>query len=348
VMHLFGLHGKSFIPLIMGFGCNVPAIMATRTLENRSDRILTMLIVPFMSCSARLPVYVLIAGAVFPQRAGNVIFMLYLFGIIMSLLISILFNKILFRKREAPFVMELPVYRNPGMRVILKHMWRKGQFYLKKMGGVILVASLVIWALGYFPRNVESGGEYDRLISRQEELLDKSGAGNGNTDGKIRKEIDQLRRAKEEVRQENSLIGRMGKAIEPVISPLGFDWKMGVSLLSGFAAKEIVVSTMGVLYQADSGEGTEKFGSLPERIHDEVYTKGPLVGKPVFTPLVGISFLIFVLLYLPCLAVITAVGRESGSWKWAGFVLFYTTALAWLASFVVFQAGSLLQLGCFI
>jgi ferrous iron transport protein B len=344
VMHLFGLHGKSFIPLIMGFGCNVPAIMATRTLENRSDRILTMLIVPFMSCSARLPVYVLIAGALFPHRAGSVIFMLYLLGIIMSLFMSILFNKILFRKREAPFVMELPVYRNPGLRVILKHMWRKGQFYLKKMGGVILVASLVIWALGYFPRNAETDAGYDRLIKGHEEQLRESASVSGNVE-QISDEIEQLHRAKEVERQEKSLIGRIGKAIEPVIRPLGFDWKMGVSLLSGFAAKEIVVSTMGVLYQVDTGKGSDKFGSLPERIRSEVYPSGQKAGQPVFTPLAGISFLIFILLYLPCLAVVTAVGRESGSWKWAGFVLFYTTALAWLASFVVYQAGSLLQLG---
>ncbi len=300
VMHLFGLHGKSFIPLIMGFGCNVPAIMATRTLENRNDRLLTMLIIPFMSCSARLPVYILIAGAVFPGNAGHVIFLLYMVGVLFSMLMSILFKKTLFHNREAPFVMELPVYRNPGIRVILRHMWGKGAHYLKKMGGVILVASVIIWALGYFPREAE--------------------------------------------RHEQSYIGRIGMAIEPVIRPLGFDWKMGIALVSGFAAKEVVVSTMGVLYQADENAPPDESSSLQSRIREQVYTTGKRAGTPVFTPLTGFSFLIFVLFYLPCIAVIAAVGRESGSWKWAAFVLFYTTAIAWVASFVVFQVGTLFHI----
>lgn len=334
VMHLFGLHGKSFIPLIMGFGCNVPAIMATRTLENKNDRLLTMLIIPFMSCSARLPVYVLVAGAIFPTRAGNVIFMLYMVGVVFSMLMSILFKKTLFKNAEAPFVMELPIYRNPGIRVILRHMWTKGAHYLKKMGGVILVASLVIWALGYFPRNVEYSLDYDKLISLEQQKGKEQSVS----------QIVALKQQMESERQKHSFIGRLGMAVEPVIRPLGFDWKMGISLVTGFAAKEIVVSTMGVLYQADM-EGSDGSQSLQERIRQEVYTSGPRAGTPVFTALTGISFLLFVLFYLPCVAVIAAVGRESGSWKWAGFVLFYTTAIAWTASFVVYQLGSLLQLG---
>jgi ferrous iron transport protein B len=334
VMHLFGLHGKSFIPLIMGFGCNVPAIMATRTLEDRRDRLLTMLIIPFMSCSARLPVYVLVAGAVFPEKAGNVIFMLYMVGVIFSMLMSILFKKTLFRNKEAPFVMELPVYRYPGIRVILRHMWNKGAHYLKKMGGVILVASLVIWALGYFPRNVEYSKNYKLLISLEEQKGTEQSAS----------EVLLLLQQMEAERQQNSYIGRLGMVLEPLIRPLGFDWKMGISLVTGFAAKEIVVSTMGVLYHADPGseEGT---ASLQERIRAQVYSEGPKAGTKIFTPLAGISFLLFVLFYLPCVAVIATVGRESGSWKWAAFVLFYTTAIAWTASFIVYQLGSLLQLG---
>ena len=334
VMHLFGLHGKSFIPLIMGFGCNVPALMATRTLEDRNDRLLTMLIIPFMSCSARLPVYVLVAGAIFPERAGHVIFMLYMLGVGFSLIMSILFKKILFKNREAPFVMELPIYRNPGIRVILRHMWTKGAHYLKKMGGVILVASLVIWVLGYFPRNVKYSQDYTQLME-----IEKLKGPEEPTP-----EFLQLSRQMEAERQQNSYIGRIGKAIEPVIRPLGFDWKMGISLVTGFAAKEIVVSTMGVLYQADPSvvDGT---ASLQQRIREEVYTAGPAAGTRVFTPLTGISFLLFVLFYLPCVAVIATVGRESGSWKWAAFVLFYTTVIAWSASFVVYQVGSLFQLG---
>ncbi|MEA3462135.1 MAG: ferrous iron transport protein B [Bacteroidota bacterium] len=334
VMHLFGLHGKSFIPLIMGFGCNVPAIMATRTLENRNDRLLTMLIIPFMSCSARLPVYVLVAGAIFPTKAGNVIFMLYMVGVIFSMLMSILFKKTLFKNTEAPFVMELPMYRNPGIRVILRHMWTKGAHYLKKMGGVILVASLVIWALGYFPRNVEYSVDYDKLISLEQQKGPEQSAS----------QITLLRQRMESERQKHSYIGRLGMAVEPVIRPLGFDWKMGISLVTGFVAKEIVVSTMGVLYQADMDVGDESH-SLQVRLREEVYSEGPKAGTPVFTGLTGMSYLLFVLFYLPCVAVIAAVGRESGSWKWAGFVLFYTTAIAWTVSFVVYQLGSLLQLG---
>jgi ferrous iron transport protein B len=328
VMHLFGLHGKSFIPLIMGFGCNVPAIMATRTLENKNDRILTMLIIPFMSCSARLPVYVLIAGAIFHEKAGNVIFMLYMIGVFFSLIMSILFKKILFKNKEAPFVMELPVYRNPGIRIILRHMWGKGAHYLKKMGGVILLASVVIWALGYFPRNVEYTKDFNSLIASESSA----------------EQIVLLQQEKESERQEHSMIGRLGVAIEPVIAPLGFDWKMGIALVTGFAAKEIVVSTIAVLYQANENALPGESTSLQSRLGEQVYTSGPKTGQPVFTPLVGISFLIFVLFYLPCVAVIAAVGRESGSWKWAGFVLFYTTVIAWVSSFAVFQIGTLLQL----
>ncbi len=343
VMHLFGLHGKSFIPLIMGFGCNVPAIMATRTLENRNDRLLTMLIIPFMSCSARLPVYVLVAGAIFPDKAGHVIFLLYMLGVVFSLLISVLFKNTLFRNREAPFVMELPIYRNPGLRVILRHMWRKGVHYLKKMGGVILVASVVIWILGYFPRYTAYSKDFDALIM-QEEQIREAGLHSGNTSelDPSGKRIASLIQEKEAERQENSYIGQIGKAIEPLIRPLGFDWKMGISLVTGFAAKEIVVSTMGVLYQAENGPETV---SLQTKIREQKYLSGPRAGEPVFTARAGISFLVFVLFYLPCVAVITAVGKESGSWKWAGFVLFYTTAIAWMASFVVYQAGSLLQMG---
>jgi ferrous iron transport protein B len=335
VMHLFGLHGKSFIPLIMGFGCNVPAIMATRTLENRNDRLLTMLIIPFMSCSARLPVYVLVAGAIFPEQAGNVIFLLYMIGVVFSMLISILFKNILFKNKEAPFVMELPVYRNPGIKLIVRHMWSKGAHYLKKMGGVILLASLVIWALGYFPREVEYSRDFELLISQE---LEKG----ADTSSPI---VLDYQRQMESERQLNSFIGRLGVAIEPVIRPLGFDWKMGISLVTGFAAKEIVVSTMGVLYQADTQDGIYESVSLQQRISQQKYSSGPKAGTNVFTPLAGMSFLLFVLFYLPCVAVIAAVGRESGSWRWAGFVLFYTTAIAWTVSFVVYQVGSLFQLG---
>ncbi len=302
LMHKMGLHGQSFIPLIMGFGCNVPAIMVTRTLKDRNDRLLTMLINPFMSCSARLPVYILITGAIFPKHAGLVIFGIYLSGILLAVIISLIFKKILFRKKEAPFVMELPPYRMPTLRATMRHMWEKGRQYLSKMGGIILIAVILIWALEYFP------------------------AGS---------------KAKPEERLQQSYISKIGKTIEPLIHPLGFDWRMGVSLITGAAAKEVVVSTMGVLYGSHDPQ-KKGVNNLSERIQTERYTEGPRQGQKVFTPLTGISYLLFILIYMPCVAVIATVKKESGHWKWALFLIVYTTALAWLVSFTVFQTVSLI------
>ncbi|MFZ4520643.1 MAG: ferrous iron transport protein B [Bacteroidales bacterium] len=302
LMHKIGLHGQSFIPLIMGFGCNVPAIMVTRTLKDKNDRLLTMLINPFMSCSARLPVYILISGAIFPAHAGSVIFGLYITGIILAILISLIFKKTLFKSQEAPFVMELPPYRMPTFHVILQHMWEKGKQYLSKMGGVILIAVILIWALEYFP-----GGH---TVSPEQRL-------------------------------QNSYIARIGKTIEPAIAPLGFDWRMGVSLITGAAAKEVVVSTMGVLFGSNHFHEKGNPNTLGVQLQQATHQDGPRIGKTLFTPLVGISYLLFILIYMPCVAVVATVNRESGSWKWALFLISYTTALAWLLSFAVFQIGSL-------
>jgi ferrous iron transport protein B len=287
LMHLIGLHGKSFIPLIMGFGCNVPAIMATRTIENRGDRLMTMLILPLMSCSARLPVYILIAGIVFPDQAANTIFLLYLTGVVLSILMALIFKSTLFRKKENPFVMELPPYRPPRLKAIGKHMWFRSQMYLKKMGGVILIASMIIWALGYFPR----------------------------TEGTRTQQL------------EASAIGHIGRTIQPALAPLGFDWKMSVALLSGVTAKEVVVSTIGVLYQDDNNDK-----SLQDRISEARHTQGKLTGKPVFTPGAAMAFMLFVLIYVPCIAVLAAIKKESGSWKWALFTIVYMTTLAWIVA----------------
>ena len=303
LMHKIGLHGQSFIPLIMGFGCNVPAIMVTRTLKDRNDRLLTMLINPFMSCSARLPVYILIAGAVFPNHAGSVIFGLYITGIILAILISLVFKRTLFKSQEAPFVMELPPYRMPTFQVIMQHMWEKGKQYLSKMGGVILIAVILIWALEYFP--------------------------GGNT-------------VPQDKRLQNSYIARIGKTMEPVIAPLGFDWRMGVSLITGAAAKEVVVSTMGVLFRSNHFHEDGNPKSLGIQIQQATHQDGPRVGQKLFSPLVGISYLLFILIYMPCVAVVATVNRESGSWKWALFLITYTTVLAWTLSFAVFQIGSLI------
>lgn len=346
IMHKVGLHGKSFIPLIMGFGCNVPAIMATRTIENRTSRIVTMLINPLFSCSARLPVYVLIISAFAPKYPGFILFSIYIFGIILASLMAIIFRKFIFRKNEIPFVMELPPYRVPNPRATTRHMWTKGEQYLKKMGGVILTASIIIWALGYFPRDVENSKIYESKISSIEtEYLSKL---QRTSDPLLRKQIEtsksldleKVTLQKDAEHQKNSYAGRIGEFIEPVMSPLGFDWRMSVSLLSGIAAKEVIISTMGILYQA---EGTDKDDKrLIQRLQESSYQSGQKVGQKIFKPLVALSFIAFILIYFPCIAVITAIGNESGSWKIALFEVGYTTALAWFVSFVIYQIGSLL------
>lgn len=303
LMHKMGLHGKSFIPLIMGFGCNVPAIMATRTIESRRSRIITMMILPFMSCSARLPIYIMIAGTFFSlQYRSWVLLSLYAFGILMSVVVSQIFSVFVIKGEDTPFVMELPPYRWPTPKAIWRHTWEKGKEYLKKMGGIILVASIIVWALGYFPHN-------DTLPREQQ--------------------------------QEQSYIGRMGKTIEPVFAPQGFNWKLDVSLICGIGAKEIVASSIGVLYSGD-----DSFGDDDEFSDDnEKYTHlRQMMIQDGITPLAAYAYLIFILLYFPCIATIAAVKNETGSWRWASFAAIYTTAVAWVASMLVFQIGTLLGL----
>ena len=349
LMHKIGLHGKSFIPLVMGFGCNVPAIMATRTLENKNDRLLTMLINPFMSCSARLPIYILLVGAFFPNHPGTILFSIYIIGICLAIGAAIVFKRIIFKSVEVPFVMELPPYRVPTLRSTLIHMWSKVSQYLKKMGGIILVASILIWALGYYPRNVDYSKNYDELISQTEDEFSKQITSIPGSDDEresvltIEKDeqISRLKLEKEAERHENSYIGRMGHSIEPVIKPLGFDWKMGVSLITGLAAKEIVVSTMGVLYQADA-EADETSQTLMHKLKNHTYQDGDKKGQKVFTPLIAFVFMLFVLIYFPCIAAVAAIKKESNSWKWAAFTMIYTTVLAWIISFLVYQTGSLI------
>ena len=296
IMHKIGLHGKSFIPLIMGFGCNVPAIMATRTLENRSDRLLTMMISPYMSCSARLPLYTVITAAFFSQSQALITTSVYAFGILMAALTAILLRGTTFKSQDAPFVMELPPYRIPTIKSILKHMWEKAAQYLKKMGGVILIASIIIWALGYFPRPIQ---------------------------GEIQDDYKQ---------QENSYIGKIGKFVEPVLEPLGFNWKLGISIFTGIAAKEIVVSTMGVLYHSDS-EDTE---SLAEKLKNDTDTSLPL------TPYSAFGFMIFVLIYFPCIATAVAMIKEAGQKRWAFLSIGYSIFMAWIIAFIINSIGKLL------
>ena len=285
IMHKMGLHGKSFIPLIMGFGCNVPAVMASRTIENRKSRLITMLINPLMSCSARLPIYLVLVGAFFPHSGSLVLLSVYAIGICLAVLMARLFSKFLVKGDDTPFVMELPPYRMPTMKSIFRHTWEKGAQYLRKMGGIIMIASIIIWFLGYYPNH----DAYESVAQQQE----------------------------------NSYIGQIGQAIEPILEPLGFDWKLGIGLISGIGAKELVVSTLGVLYTGE--ESDVETVSLANRI-------------PI-TPLVAFCYMLFVLIYFPCIATLVAIKQESGTWKWALFTALYTTALAWFVSFLVYQIG---------
>ncbi len=346
LMHFIGLHGKSFIPLIMGFGCNVPAIMATRTLENKNDRLLTMLINPLMSCSARLPVYLILIGAIFPDNAGTLLFSIYMIGIFLAIIVALIFKKILFRSEETPFVMELPPYRIPTLKSTLIHMWNKGSQYLKKMGGIILIASIIIWALGYFPRQADNSSQFDKKIKQINIKYDNiiSLTNDSIINKTTVKEKDSIinivRLQKEANRQKNSYIGRLGHFIEPVMKPLGFDWKMSVSIVSGIAAKEIVVSTLSVLYQANVG-AVSSDKNLIHKLKNEKHSSGSSIGKPVYTPLVTFSLILFTLIYFPCIATVVTIKNESGSWKWSIFMIMYTTTLAWTVSFLVYQIGSL-------
>ncbi len=332
IMHRFGLHGRSFIPLIMGFGCNVPAILATRSMRNRGDRLLTMLIVPFMSCSARLPVYILIISAFFKKYQTLYLIGIYLVGIIFAFITAQILNKTVFRNKETPFVMELPTYRLPTLRNILYHMWDKTQHYLKKIGTIILVGVIIIWALEYFPRSTKKTAQFENALKTTEKNLTLPSS-------EKEKEIANLTQQLESDRLVNSYLGRLGKVIEPVMRPLGFDWKMSISLLAGLPAKEIVVSTMGILYQSGDDENTV---NLQLKLQNETYQSGNKIGEKVFTQPAALAFLIFILVYFPCIGVIATIKNESGSWKWAVFTIIYTTTLAWIAAFVTYNIGTLI------
>ncbi|MDR2119539.1 MAG: ferrous iron transport protein B [Tannerella sp.] len=325
LMHRMGLHGKSFISLIMGFGCNVPAILSSRTIESRNSRILTMLINPLMSCSARLPVYLIFIGAFFAEHAGLVLFILYGSGIVLAVVLARLFKRFFFREEDIPFVMELPPYRMPAARSILIHMWDKAQQYLRKMGGIILTASVIIWSLGYFPRQEERKAQYERQIA----AIGQSALPPEEKESKTA-ELVHMQAIEH---QENSYIGQIGRTIQPALNPLGFDWKISVSLLTGMMAKEVVVSTLSVLYTGEDTDGAQLVKRLKESTDAE--------GNPVFTPLVALCLMFFVLIYFPCISTITAIVKESHSWKWGVFVIVYTCVLAWCVSFAVYRAGSL-------
>ena len=333
IMHLIGLHGKSFIPMLMGFGCNVPAIMASRTLESEKDRILTILITPFMSCSARLPVYIILAGAFFGVRAGSVIFGIYLLGIILSIITGRIFRSTLLRGVDAPFVMELPPYRIPMIKSLLIHMWDRSKIFLKKMGGIILAGSVVVWALSAFPRDIPYSINYALKIERvktsfQTEIATAHEPEKALLTQKRDLAVAKLTRARKAEHAEKSYMGRIGKVVEPIFEPIGIDWRGSVALLTGFVAKEIVVSTMGILYAADENEDSEAL-------------KNALLSSDM-TPLGALAMMVFVLLYMPCLATLAAIRRETASWKWMIFSISYSTILAWTAAFIVYQGGTII------
>ena len=294
VMHKMGLHGKSFIPMIMGFGCNVPAVMATRTIENPKSRLVTMLVTPLMSCSARLPIYIIFIGAFFPDHASLVMLGLYALGIVLAVVMASLFSRFIMKGQDLPFVMELPPYRVPTAKSVARHTWEKGRQYLRKMGGIILVCSIIIWFLGYYP-------DHDSYATRAQQ-------------------------------QEQSYIGHVGRAIEPVVRPLGFDWKMSIGIVAGVGAKELVVSTLGVIYSGDDyDEGnTEEETRLQQALAQST------------PPAAALAYMVFCLVYFPCIATIAAIKNESGRWRWALFAAGYTTALAWVVAFATYRVALLL------
>ncbi len=333
IMHLIGLHGKSFIPMLMGFGCNVPAIMASRTLESEKDRILTILITPFMSCSAKLPVYIVLAGAFFGAKAGTAIFCIYLIGIALAILTGRLFRSTLLRGVDAPFVMELPPYRAPMIKSLFIHMWDRSKIFLRKMGGIILIGSVIVWTLSAFPLNIEYSKDYQAEIKSVQEMYAKQRSHSDDAEKEKLKEkeaasVNRLRTAQRAEKAEKSYMGSLGKAIAPFFKPLGIDWRGGVALLTGFAAKEIVVSTLGVLHAVKTETETDALKNA--------------LSASGMTPLSAFTMMVFVLLYLPCLATTSAIRRETGSYKWMFFSIAYSTTTAWIISFIVYQGGRLL------
>jgi ferrous iron transport protein B len=329
IMHKIGLHGKSFIPMLIGFGCSVPAYMSSRILEDKTDRLVTMHVTTFMSCGARLPVYILVCGAFWPQHAGNVVFSIYALGILVAVAMVKLLRGTRFKGMSAPFIMELPPYRIPTLRSLLIHMWERSWLYLRKAGTIILGISIIMWFLMTFPAKNDFSQDYESLTGSA-----MAANADGNiTDEELERQIIEYKGAMAAEKIEYSIAGRAGKIIEPVLKPLGFDWRLGIAIFSGFAAKEVVVSTMGTIYGV--GEADEESSSLRQRLGSD----------PRYSKLIAYAFLVFVLLYMPCMAAMAVFLRESGSSKEMLFQIGYTTVLAWIMAFVVYQGGKLFGLG---
>ncbi|MDR2562598.1 MAG: ferrous iron transport protein B [Prevotellaceae bacterium] len=336
-MNRVGLHGQSFLPLVMAFGCNVPAILSTQTISDRRYRLITILINPFMSCSARLPVYILMIAAFFPEHSVTVFVFIYIFGITTAIITALIIRRFIapVQSNKVKVKYQLSPYRLPSIRSTMNFMWEKALQYLKKISSVVLVAVIIIWALNYFPRQTAHSLDYETQISQikqkhQDGLISKT---------QMAAEIRQTELAKQSEHQQNSYLGRIGRFVEPAMRPLGFDWKMSIALLSGFPAKEFIVGSLGVLYQIEKAD--EHSSALIDRLNNERYTQGLRAGEKVFDKAVALAFLIFVLLYFPCVASIAAIRKETGGWKWALFAVTYTTALAWILSFTVYRIASI-------
>ncbi|CCQ75007.1 ferrous iron transport protein B [Magnetospira sp. QH-2] len=320
-MHLFGLHGKAFIPLVMGFGCNVPAVMASRTIESPQARLVAILINPFMSCSQRLPAFILLSGAFFAENAGQVIFAMYLISIATAMGAAVFLTRFVVRGGTETFIMELPPYRLPTIGAILYHMWDKAWDFVRMVGGVIVVGSVVVWFLQAFPQEMDYSRDYDGEATRIEAT---------QPEGAAREDaIATLRVEQERERVENSYLGRMGQAVSPVFAPLGFNWQDTVSIITGFFAKEMVVASYAVLYGQNDGSETGSEG-----------LRGALAGA--MTPITAFALMVFLLLYSPCMSTFAAIKREAGGWNWALFSLGFSLVVGWLLAFAVVQVGALL------
>jgi ferrous iron transport protein B len=346
IMQKIGLHGKAFIPMILGFGCGLPGLMATRAIETKRDRLITLLIVPFMSCGARLPIYTLFIGAFFSSRGGTVLFSLYLLGIFAAIMMAKILGKYALPGEPAPLLLELPPYRMPHFKGIIIHTWGRGKTYLKKAGTIILVGCVIVWFISNFPWTPVYSKDYGAALENAEaEYKTKvKGMEEGSPQYSATKEsfdkiISDLENERASEKLQKSYAGRLGKIIEPVLRPLGFDWKIGVSLMGGIIGKEIVVGTLGTLYAV--GQAEERPESLRESLKKDTWPD----GRKVYTPLTAFALMVFCLLYMPCVAAIAVFFQETKSWKWTVFAATYTTAFAWIVSFVIYQGGRLIGLG---
>jgi len=332
--------------MILGFGCSLPGIMATRTIETKRDRFVTILVIPFMSCGAKLPIYSLFIGAFFSARGGTVLFSLYLLGILMAIIMARVLRRYLFPGPKSPFLLELPPYRMPNLLGAIIHTWERGKVYLKKAGTIIFAGCALVWFISNFPWTPEYSKDYEALINKAETAFKtRVQTVKVETDQYVtakevfRKTVSELENEQALEKLEKSYAGRLGKIIEPLVKPLGFDWKIGVSLIGGFIAKEIVVGTLGTLYAV--GEADEDSESLREAIKKDTWSN----GEKIYTPLTAFALMVFCLLYIPCIATIGVIFQETNSSKWAAFAVIYTTTIAWIVSFVIYQGGRLLGLG---